>query len=221
MTACVIEDEIAVISLDEGKANAVSHSLIDAVNDGLNKAESEAKAVLIRGKPNIFSAGFDLKEFKKGPEATKQLVTRGTEVLLRIFMHPQPVIAECTGHAVAAGAFILLAADTRFGTSGDFKIGLNETAIGFELPTFGLEFAKARLSKRHLQAAVVQAQLYDPDTAIDVGYLDSVHDADSVHDTAMACAKALAALPGEAYGQNKRGLRGEIGAIIEASIAAA
>ena len=220
MTSCVIEDDIAVISLDEGKANAVGHPLIDAVNDGLDTAEASAKAVVISGKPGIFSAGFDLKEFKKGPEATKKLVTRGTETLLRIFMHPQPVIAECTGHAVAAGAFILLAADTRIGTTGDFKIGLNETAIGFELPVFGLEFAKARLSKRHLQAAVVQAKLYDPTAAVDVGYLDSIHEAASVHEVAMGSAKALAELPGQTYGENKRGLRKEIAAVIEASITA-
>ncbi|MGR8947772.1 MAG: crotonase/enoyl-CoA hydratase family protein [Gammaproteobacteria bacterium] len=220
MTSCAIENGIAIISLDEGKANAVSHSLIDAVNDGLDKAESDAKAVIIRGKPGIFSAGFDLKEFKKGPVATDALVKRGTEILLRIFLHPQPVIAECTGHAIAAGAFILLAADTRFGAHGDFKIGLNETAIGFELPVFGFEFAKARLSKRHLQAAVVQAQLYDPRTAIDVGYFDAVHDEDSLHNAAMDSAKALAKLPADAYGKNKRGLRREIAAVIKASLAA-
>ena len=125
MTSCVIENDIAIISLQEGKANAVSHNLIDDVSRGLDLAEKDAKAVLIRGSAGMFSAGFDLKEFKKGPEATQALVKRGTEILLRIFMHPQPVIAECTGHAVAAGAFILLAADTRFGADGDFKSVVN------------------------------------------------------------------------------------------------
>ena len=218
MTSCVVENDIAIIELDEGRANAVSHQLIDDVSRGLDEAEKTAKAVLIRGREGMFSAGFDLKEFKKGPEATQALVKRGTEILLRIFMHPQPVIAECTGHAVAAGAFILLAADTRLGAEGDFKIGLNETAIGFELPVFGLEFAKARLSKRHLQNAVVQAELYDPAQAVDVGYLDSALPPDALHQAALETANRLAELPGEAYGKNKRGLRGEIAAVIEKSL---
>ena len=218
MTSCVIENNIATISLDEGKANAVSHSLIDDVSHGLDAAEKEAKAVLIRGSAGMFSAGFDLKEFKKGPDATQALVKRGTEILLRIFMHPQPVVAECTGHAVAAGAFILLAADSRLGVEGDFKIGLNETAIGFDLPIFGFEFAKARLSKRHLQKAVVQAQLYGPNEAVDAGYLDATYPAEALHEAALAEAKSLAELPGEAYAKNKRGLRADAAAAIELSL---
>ena len=218
MTSCVIENDIAIISLQEGKANAVSHNLIDDVSRGLDLAEKDAKAVLIRGSAGMFSAGFDLKEFRKGPEATQALVKRGTEILLRIFMHPQPVIAECTGHAVAAGAFILLAADSRFGADGDFKIGLNETAIGFELPVFGFEFAKTRLSKRHLQQAVVQAQLYDPTEAVDAGYLDAIYPASALQDAALTQAQALAELPTEAYGKNKRGLRAESASIIETSL---
>lgn len=219
MTSCVVENNIATISLQEGKANAVGHALIDAVNAGLDEAEANAKAVLIRGSEGIFSAGFDLKEFKNGPDATKALVKRGAEMLLRIFMHPQPVVAECTGHAVAAGAFILLAADTRFGAEGDFKIGLNETAIGFELPVFGLELAKARLSKRHLQSAVVQAELYDPSQAVDAGYLDLALPLTDLHGAALERVTTLAELPGDAYAQNKRGLRSEIAAVIQSSLA--
>jgi len=218
MTSCSIENGIAVISLDEGKANAVSHSLIDDVNAALDQAETSAKSVVIRGRAGMFSAGFDLKEFEKGREAMDALVKRGTEFLLRIFMHPQPVIAECTGHAIAAGAFILLAADTRLGAAGEFKIGLNETAIGLALPTFGFELAKNRLSKRHIQAAVIQSQLYDPSTAEEVGYLDSVYEPGDLHTAALDLATSLGKLPVEAYAKNKQGLRQDTARIIRASI---
>lgn len=219
MTTCTIENDIAIISLDEGKANAVSHSLIDDLCAGLDRAESDAKAVIIRGKEGMFSAGFDLKEFEKGEEATAKLVRRGTEMFLRLFMHPQPVIAQCTGHAVAAGAFLLLVSDTRVGAQGNFKIGLNETAIGFNLPVFGLEFAKSRLSKRHIQAAVIQSELYNPSMAQEVGYLDSVHEPEALQETAMQTAISLGKLPGNAYGANKQGLRADTAKIIQASIA--
>ena len=218
MTSYGLENDIAVISLDEGKANAVSHNLIDAVNSALDGAEAQAKSVVIRGRAGMFSAGFDLKEFEKGEDATKALVKRGTALLLRIFMHPQPVIAECTGHAVAAGAFILLAADTRLGAAGDFKIGLNETAIGFALPTFGFELAKSRLSKRHIQAAVIQSRLYDPVMAEEVGYLDSVCKPDELHAAALDFAAALGKLPAEAYAKNKHGLRHDTAKIIRSSL---
>ena len=71
----------AFLRIDDGKANAVGHSFLDHVNAGLDRAESEAKAVVLRGREGMFSAGFDLKEFQKGPEATIALVRRGFELL--------------------------------------------------------------------------------------------------------------------------------------------
>lgn len=212
-------DSVAVITLDNGKANAVNHDFIDSLIEGLDVAERDARAVLIRGRAGMFSAGFDLKEFEKGPQATTALVNRGAELLLRIFMHPQPVIAECTGHAIAAGALLLLACDSRLGAAGKFKLGLNETAIGFALPVFGFELAKARLSKRHLQAAAVQAQLYDPLLAKEVGYLDEVLDPAMLHEKALEVAATLGKLPAQAYAANKRGLRQQTADTIRASLA--
>ncbi|MCZ6659545.1 MAG: crotonase/enoyl-CoA hydratase family protein [Gammaproteobacteria bacterium] len=207
------QGDVAVLTLDDGKANAISPAFVDAVNEGLDRAGDDAKSVLITGRPGMFSGGFDLKEFEKGPDATMALVNKGARMLLRIFSHPQPVVIACSGHAIAAGAFMLLAADTRVGAEGDFKIGLNETAIGMTLPTFGLELAKSRLSKRYQTAAVIQAQLFDPEGARDVGFLDEVVAADSLLDHALQRAVVLARMPNDAYAANKLAIR-------EASIAA-
>jgi len=179
------------------------------MNEGLDAALKEAKAVVISGRAERFSAGFDLSEFKKGPEATAKLLNRGTEMFYRLFSHPQPVVAACTGHAIAAGGFLLLACDTRIGTSGDFKIGLNETAIGMTFPVFGHELANSRISKRHLTAVLLQSTLYDPDGAIDAGFLDETVAAEQLEARALATAAQLAQLPGDAYAQNKRDIRAQ------------
>lgn len=213
-----LEGEVAVIGMDDGKANAVGHALIDEVNEGLTQSLAEAKAVVIVGRPGLFSAGFDLKEFENGPEATRALIAKGARMMLRLFSHPQPVVAACTGHAIAAGAFMLLASDTRIGAQGEFKIGLNETAIGMTLPVFALELSKARLSKRHQSAAVIQAQLFSPDAATDVGFLDEVVAAEQVLARAIEVANVFAAYPGSAYGANKLALRAAAIATIEASL---
>lgn len=212
------QGDVAVLALDDGKANAVSYAVVEAVTEGLARATKDAKAVVIAGRPGILSGGFDLKELGKGPDAAMALVAKGAAMLLRIFSHPQPVVAACTGHAIAAGAFMLLAADTRIGADGDFKIGLNETAIGMTLPTFGFELGKARLSKRYQTAAVIQAELFDPAGARDVGFLDEVVDADAVLDTALERAMALAGLPAEAYAGNKLALRQDSIAAIRSSL---
>ena len=39
-----------------------------------------------------------------GVEPMRALVSHGAELVMRIFVHPQPVVAACTGHALAAGA---------------------------------------------------------------------------------------------------------------------
>ncbi len=202
-----IDNDIAILTFDDGKANAVSHDFIDGMTAGLDSAEKEAKAVVIMGKPGMFSAGFDLKEIQKGQAEAVALVNRGAEMLYRLFGFPQPVIAGCSGHAVAAGAFTLLACDTRIGVACDFKLGLNDTAIGMTLPVFGHQLAQNRLSKRHLTAAVIQSQMYSPDESVDAGFLDSVVNADELETACVAAAEQLMALPTATYGQMKRDTR--------------
>lgn len=222
-------DDVAHIGLDDGKANAVGHGFVDAMNEGLERALADASCVLITGRPGLFSAGFDLKEFDKGTDATAALVNKGAHMLLRIFTHPQPVVIACAGHAVAAGAFMLLAADTRIGTQGDFKIGLNETAIGMTLPVFGVQLAMARLSKRYQTAAAVQGTLFDPQAARDAGFFDIVVDPgtasetapDPLHTQSLKAARELAELPTAAFAANKLAMRAPYISAIETSLPAA
>ena len=212
-----LQGDIAILQFDDGKANVVGHTFIDAMTEGLDRAEREAKAVVITGRPDRFSAGFDLSELSKGAEATRQLVGRGAQMLLRMYGHPQPLIAACSGHALAAGALMLLACDTRVGVIGEYKIGLNETAIGMGLPVFGQELAKARLSKRHLTRAFIQAQIYNPAGAVAAGFLDEAVVRADLMNTALAHANLLAGYPGNAYAMNKKALRKDSLQIIEAS----
>ena len=212
------EGSVALIQLDDGKVNAVGHAFVDAVNEGLDRASESGSAVAILGKPGVLSAGFDLKEFEKGPEASAALRSRGAEMLLRVFTHPQPVVVGCTGHAIAAGALFLLACDTRVGAAGEFSIGLNETSIGLTLPVFGVELARFRLSKRHLTSAFTQAKLWDPEKAVDVGFLDRVVPPNEQIDAVLDEAAALAELPAEAYAGNKLSIRRDAADRIRASL---
>ncbi len=210
--------DVAIFRLDDGKANAVSHQLIDTLMSWLDQAEGEAKAVILLGKAGLFSAGFDLKEIAKGPSEAAALVNKGAHLMFRLYGYKLPLVAGCTGHAVAAGAFMLLAADTRIGTAGEFSLGLNETSIGMTLPVFGHELAAARLSKRHLTPAVIQSRMYGPNEAVDAGFLDEVVAADALETVCMAHAEKLAALPTETHGQMKRDVRASGLANIEASL---
>ncbi|MBW2316645.1 MAG: crotonase/enoyl-CoA hydratase family protein [Deltaproteobacteria bacterium] len=202
-----LEGDVAVLTLDDGKANALAPDMIDALSKALDRAESEAGAVAFFGRPGRFSAGFDLKTMSAGADAAAAMVGAGAELLLRIYEFPRPTVVGVTGHALAAGALILCAADTRIATRGDFKIGLNEVAIGMTLPVFGTELARDRLSKRHFTAAVVQATLYDAEGAVAAGYADRAVDADALVGEVMSTAATLAELPRGAYAGTKRQAR--------------
>ena len=212
------EGEVAVITMDDGKANAVSHSFIDNLNQGLDRAEAESRAVVLLGRSGVFSAGFDLKEIGKGPAESKALVDKGASLLLRLFSFPMPVVAASAGHAIAAGALLMLASDTRFGAPGEAKYGLNETAIGMTLPPFGLQIALCRVSKRHQTQAIIQAKLYNVEEAQHVGFLDEVVSAQELEKAAITRATELAELPTKAYAAMKLDARRHYIAIIEASL---
>ena len=214
-----LDEPLAVLRLDDGKANALSHAAIDALHAALDRAEKEAGAVCLLGRPGRFCAGFDLAVMRSGPEPMRRLVTAGAELLLRMAVHPLPIAIGCTGHALAAGALLLLAADSRTGARGEFKIGLNEVAIGMPLPVFAYELARERLSKRHWLRATAQAELYAPEAAVDAGYLDAVCEPSALAETALSEARRMAELPQPAFRRTKAAVRGGLVAEIRATLA--
>ena len=103
----------------------------------------------------------------------------------------------------------MLAGDHRLGADGEFRIGLNEVAIGATLPPFAWLLAKERLSKRYLTQATLTAKMYEPNGACDAGFLDEVVAADKLRNVALERAAQLAELDANAYAGMKQGLRGE------------
>lgn len=214
-----IKDEIAIITMDDGKANAINPPMLEALNACLDQAEKDAKVLIITGREGRFSGGFDLKLMMSlpGPEV-KALVDGGGKLAHRLYGFPMPVISACNGHGVAMGSFILLSSDVRIGTAGAFKIGANETQINMVLPIFASELVKARVDQAYLTRSMVFGELFDPETAVKVGYLDQVVDADALMATAKATAEALKPLSGSSLTGNKRLLRETTLATIGASL---
>ena len=222
MSATVeITNDIALIRMDDGKANAINFEMVAALNAALDTAESEAKAIVLTGRDGRFSGGFDLNAFASlGADGVYKLLDAGAELLLRLYGGPLPVVAACTGHAIAMGVFILHACDTRIGTSGDYKIGANEAITGMNLPIFAMELARDRLNPSHLTRAMIQGYIYNPQGAVEAGYLDMLAPADEVEAKALVVASQLAQLPAPAYAWNKRAIRKTTLDSIKASLGA-
>jgi len=214
-------DGVALLQLDDGKANALGPDVFRALHAGLDRAEKDGGAVLLAGRPGRFSAGFDLNVMREGgPAAGRDLVEAGARFALRLARHPAPVVIGCTGHALAMGAVLLMAGDSRVGALGDFKIGFNEVAISMTTPRFLMEFARERISKRHLVRATVQAEIYSPELAVDAGFLDRLAEPDRVVEEALAEAARLGQLPRGAFCATRSRAREATLAAIEADLAA-
>jgi len=205
-----INDGIALLTLDDGKANALGFDMQADFSAAIDEAEANATVLVITGRPGVTSAGFDLKVMREQPEKVGDMVSGGGLLLTRLFDFSKPVIIASTGHAIAAGALLMLTGDYRLGVEGDTQYGLNESAIGMTLPHFGLELAKFRLAKTYLDRSFVGAELYTGANAVAAGFLDALVPQDALLDTAMKKATALQALDGKSYYANKRLIRGAI-----------
>lgn len=203
----LLDKKIAKISLDNGKANAISLEVATQLMNYLDQAKKEAEGVVICGHPGIFSAGFDLKVLAQGMDAAQAMLDEGMLMMEKIYSHPQPIVVACEGHAVGMGVFILLAADYRIGAQGDFSIRLPETAIGMPFTTILKIIAKTHISPLHHARAIVQSRPYSPEHASQIGMLDEVVEPDNVIEKALLRAKELCELPSAQYAQNKLDMR--------------
>ena len=55
------QNDISIIKLDDGKANAFSYEMLSQVNELLKKVPRDSGALVITGRDGLFSGGFDLR----------------------------------------------------------------------------------------------------------------------------------------------------------------
>jgi enoyl-CoA hydratase len=217
-------DGVLIVHLDDGKANALTFEIIAAVHEAIDAAEADADvgALVVHGREGRFSGGFDLGVMLGDDlAATIELVAAGGALVRRLYGCSVPVVAACTGHALAAGALLLLGCDVRVGADVDAKVGLNEVAIRMVLPDWAFTIAGERLSNRHLHRALATARITTPRDAVDVGFVDEVVPADQVLDRAVAVAAELAGtLDASAYARTIAIMRGPALEAMDRQIAA-
>ena len=201
---------VATLTLNNGK--------VAASNRGLDQAEQDRAIVIITGQPGILSGGYDLKVMTSSLDNAFNLVALGSTLTRRMLAHPYPIIVACPGHAIAKGAFLLLAADYRIGTEGAFNIGLNEVLIGMTMHHAGIALAKDRLTKPAFQRSVINGELFSPQDAIAAGFLDRVVPAEQLMDTAQAMATTMKKINMHAHAKTKLKVRKDLLEALDAAI---
>ncbi len=205
-----LEDSVAWIIMDDGKVNALSVSVLAALDDAFDRAESDQAVVVLHGRPGIFSAGFALGVLREGGAGAVQMLQRGFKLAERMLSFPTPVVVACPGHAIAMGVFLVLSADFRIGVTGSFRITANEVAIGLTMPRAAVELCRQRLAPAQFNRAVMLAETFSPEEAVAAGFLDRVVDPARLEESARDTARLLCGLDPQAHRRTKQRARARL-----------
>jgi enoyl-CoA hydratase len=210
--ATVREDDcpggVRLLTLDRPPANAEDESLLTDLSTALDRAAGDAavRAVVLTGHGRFFSGGFDLSGARREGEPLVVMTTLFRDVHVKLLTLPKPTVAMMNGHAIAGGLVLVLACDYRLGLDGDYKIGLNEVAIGASFPKVALEIVRLRLTHPRAAELLLGAALYPASQALRLGVVDELLPAEKLEDTVMRRAARMGAFPREAYAHTKQAL---------------
>lgn len=213
------EGGVRVLTLDRPPANAIDESLLLGLDGALRSAEDDdgVRAVVLTGAGRFFSGGFDLGAPPRGEESERTVVTLYRDAHRRLLGLPKPTVALVNGHAIAGGAVLALACDVRIAVDGDWKVGLNEVAIGASFPTAAMEIVRARLTAAATAELLLGAELHGPDVALRLGIVERLVSPVTSMAEALAVAARLGSFPREVFAHTKQALVADALARIDAT----
>lgn len=186
------------VRLDAGKRNVLRLEAVEALRTAL-APDPAAPVVVLSGRQDGFCAGLDNATLAAEPKERDALLAAMGALLQETLAGPTRIVAVCQGHAVAAGAMLLLISDVRLGTTGGHKIGFTEPGLGMPLPELPALLARMRLDRRRLHELAVLGRVVGPEEAARVGFLDELVKGEDLEQAALTRARALAALTETAY----------------------
>src|ERR1700738_4874739 len=206
--------------MDDGKANVMSLNMLSGLHAAFDQAEQDKTVAILKARGKHFSGGFDLNVFAKGSAEDQYLMVKaGAELALRILSFPTPVVgAACQGNAYPMGAFLIMSCDHRIAAEGNYRIGMNEVAIGLTVPRFAIEIARQRLTPAYFSRVVMTSEMFAPAEAVTAGFFDRVVPASELEQAAEEAARALSTLNMAAHAATKARARGAVIKMIRAMI---
>ncbi len=205
-------DGVIEIRLDRAPVNALNPALVKTLSDTIKQQTADgARALVLSGRPGLFSAGLDVPELLQLDEDGMRAFWRDFFALLeRVAASPVPVVTALTGHSPAGGTVIALYADYRVQAQGEFRMGLNEVQVGLVIPPV-IHQALARLigtyaAERHL----VAGEMIPAEKALEIGLIDEIAPAEETIERAVNWCRRHLALPPKAMQATRRLCRADL-----------
>ena len=205
-----LENSVAHINFDDGQKNVINHDVLDQLEEAWISAQSEAKAIVISGRPGSFCAGYDLSVMMgEDSAAAVELGARGGKLAHQIFGSDIPVVGCSMGHAFTIGALWLACCDVRIGEEGNFKYGMTEVALNVGFSPWLLVPLREAIHPRYFNSVVMHSRVFQPPEAREAGFIDELLPSGAGLERAKAVAAQLSELPSKAYIATKTLLRSE------------
>jgi 2-(1,2-epoxy-1,2-dihydrophenyl)acetyl-CoA isomerase len=207
--ALASSEDIALITLqNDARANTIDKVFCDELLAVLDEIEASKRyrAVILRAKGPIFSAGGDLNQIldsvRNSDDFLDSLIDALNATILAIRRLPIPVVASVRGAAAGAGFSLAMACDfivasraARF-VAGYSKLGTSTDG--------GLSFHLSRRlgAARALDVLLMRDSLNAEDAAL-LGLVQRVAEPDTLDETALMFARKLTDIPPAALKETK------------------
>ena len=187
------------------RKNAITTAMYQSLADAINAAESDAevRAILISGKPEIFTAGNDLDDFLKTSPDTPISERSVFRFMQALSSSTKPVVAAVSGAAIGIGTTLLMHCDLVYaGDNAKFSVPFAQLGL---CPEFGSSMLLPR-NAGHARAAekLMLGEPWGAQEAYDMGLVSKVLPAGEVLAYAQAQAAKLVALPATSIRATKR-----------------
>jgi len=203
------DDGIAIITINRPeRRNALDGETLEMLNSCMDKAESdnEIKAIIINGRGNTFSSGFDLKDqLEKSPKGKewKNILDLDFKTIMRFWHSSKPTIAAVRG-ACLAGAFELaLACDITI-ASKDAFFGEPELKFGAGIVTMILPWVTSIKAAKEI--ILLGKDNIPADEALRLGLVTRVTENDSLQKKAKEIALNLAEIDPNLVSETKKAI---------------
>ncbi len=199
---------VRLLTLDRPPANAIDETLLTDLLAAVTAARDDAgvRAVVLTGAGAFVSGGFDFRAPRRDDADAHRLQLLYRDAHTALLALPKPTIAMVHGHAIAGGLVLVLACDYRLGCEGDYRVGLNEVAVGASFPKVAFEIVRLRLPHARASELLLGAALYPAAQSTRLGIVDELLPAADFATTVLRRAARLAAFPQPAYAHAKAAL---------------
>lgn len=203
---------VAVIRMRGPSGNALNEALVGELRraaDSLRDDPRTRAVVLASADERFFSVGLDLVGLSKADADTGyRLLNSFTALYRELYLFPRPLLAVLTGHALAGGAILALAADFRIAREGDWTMGITEVALGVPTPPGIYEIVVEAAGPASARRIVFLGEAFGAKEARKIGLLDRLEPAATFEEAWRGFASELAAKPTTAYHRLKVDRRG-------------